>query len=81
MEEVRKQFVNDLLTKPPELVASHWLLDRVPMIFSNDIGTFIAWKHALSRLLNVDPSCVLIIGSGAFGISLNPNKNLRAFQR
>lgn len=79
MNELRKEFLDDLLTRPTELVASHWLLDRVPMIFSDDLSEFISWKHELSGLLSVDPSCILILGSGAFGISLNPNKNFKAF--
>lgn len=79
MNEIRKQFLDDLLARPTNLVASQWLFDRVPIIFSDDLKEFISWKHELSELLNVDPSCVLILGSSAFGISLNPHKNFRAF--
>lgn len=79
MEQVKASFISELLAKPPELVASVWIIDRVPLIFEGDVERYATWRSHLSKGLDVDPSSLVVTGSGAFGISLNPNKNYRFF--
>ncbi len=79
MEKIRDEFLAELLSKPPELVASLWILDRIPYPFQDDRMLYAEWRHKLSSLLEVDSSEIVITGSGAFGISLNPNKNYKFY--
>jgi len=79
MNDVKSEFLKDLLNSPPEFVASVWILNRVPYPFDSDPREYERWRRKLSLLLEVDSSEILITGSGAFGISLNPNKNFRVF--
>lgn len=79
MEEIRAEFLLELTTLPPEIVASLWIFNRVPHPFNGDAKSYEAWRRKLSSLVEVDSSEILITGSGAFGISLNPYKNYRAF--
>ena len=78
MEAVRESFIEDLLKDPPALLASVWILDRLPHIFT-DVRAYAIWRGELGRLIEVDPSSVFITGSAAFGISLNPHKNYKFF--
>lgn len=79
MDAVRRQFLQALERDPTDLLASVWVLNRIPYPFDGNIVTYATWRHDLARDLQVDPSAVLITGSAAFGISLNPNKNYKAF--
>ena len=79
MDEIRNDFLKELVSSPPELVASIWILNRVPYPFNADTRIFEEWRRKLATLIEVDSSEILITGSGAFGISLNPNKNFREF--
>jgi len=79
MDSVRRQFLQALERDPTDLLASVWVLNRIPYPFDGNIVTYATWRHDLARDLQVDPSAVLITGSAAFGISLNPNKNYKAF--
>ena len=55
------------------------LFDRVPHVFNGDRKAFLQWKHLLARALEVDPACLMFVGSSALGISLNPNKGFKSF--
>lgn len=79
MDKVRTEFLQELLNTPPDLIASLWIIDRVPYPFAGDAQRYANWRKKLSALVEVDLSEIIITGSGAFGISLNPNKNYRAF--
>lgn len=79
MDEIRAEFLKELISSPPDIVASLWILSRVPYPFEGDAKNYESWRSKLSGLVEVDSSEVLITGSGAFGISLNPYKNYRAF--
>lgn len=79
MEHVKQQFITDLLAKPTELIASVWIIDRIPLIFNDDREQYASWRCKLAKGLEVDPSSLVITGSCSFGISLNPNKNYRYF--
>lgn len=79
MELIKKTFIEELLGKPPELIASLWIIDRIPHIFRNDLELYANWRCRLAKGLDVDPSSLKITGSSAFGVSLNPNKNYAFF--
>ncbi|MBI3188254.1 MAG: hypothetical protein HYZ31_10385 [Gammaproteobacteria bacterium] len=79
MEDIKKVFIAELLSKPPELMASIWIMDRVPFLFGEDRESYANWRCTLASGLGVDPSSLVITGSCAFGLSLNPNKNYRFF--
>ncbi len=49
MESIRDKFIGDLLSKPPEKIASYWMLERIPHAFNNDLELYINWKHALAE--------------------------------
>lgn len=79
MEEVKQRFIDDLLSQPVDLLASIWIIDRIPLIFDQDIKAYANWRRILASGLGVDASALLITGSAAFGISLNPYKNYKFF--
>lgn len=79
VEEVKTQFISELVSKPPELIASIWIIDRIPHLFDQDIEKYALWRAQLAKGLGVDPSSLVITGSCAFGVSLNPYKNYRFF--
>lgn len=81
MDELKKQFLTDLVLHPADLVASIWILDRIPLIFDQDIKAYATWRRELAQGLGVDASALLVTGSAAFGVSLNPNKNYRFFDQ
>ena len=79
MEEIKNTFITELLSKPPELMASVWIIDRIPLLFGEDRERYATWRYQLAKGLGVDPSSLVVTGSCAFGVSLNPNKNYRFF--
>lgn len=79
MDAIRQQFLEALEQESTDLLASVWILNRIPHPFNDNLVDYAKWRHDLARDLKVDPSAVLITGSAVFGISLNPNKNYRAF--
>ncbi|WP_027852828.1 hypothetical protein [Marinobacterium litorale] len=81
MDEVKREFLEDLVSTPPDLVASGWILNRTPYPFDGDTRLYENWRRELAQRIEVDSSEIVITGSGAFGVSLNPNKNFREFNR
>jgi hypothetical protein len=79
MQEIKQRFITDLLSQPADLLASIWIIDRIPLIFDQDIKAYAEWRRFLAEGLGVDASALLITGSAAFGISLNPYKNYKYF--
>ncbi|NJM05467.1 hypothetical protein HC891_03525 [Candidatus Gracilibacteria bacterium] len=77
--ELRRQFLQELLSKDLEKIASIWLLDRIPFLFQEDRGLYIDWKFALAKKLGIDCASILIVGSSCTGISFNPYKNYKPF--
>jgi hypothetical protein len=73
------QFKTTLETQSPEAFVEHALFDRVPHIFDGDRTQYVSWKRALAKELDVDAACLTIVGTAALGWSLNPTKNLKAF--
>jgi hypothetical protein len=49
------------------------ILDRVPAIFPNR-EQYAAWRSTIGRGLDVDPLCLVVVGSTGVGISLSPKK-------
>ncbi|MEQ3724350.1 hypothetical protein [Alcanivorax sp.] len=79
MNEVKREFLEDLVSAPPDLVASVWILNRTPYPFDGDTRLYENWRRELAQRIEVDSSEIVVTGSGAFGVSLNPNKNFREF--
>ena len=79
MQGTKDAFITELLSKPPELIASVWSTDRIPFLFRDDKEHYATWRHQFAKGLGVDPSSLIVTGSSAFGVSLNPNKNYRFF--
>ena len=79
MEQTRTTCLQDLITSAPDIVASLWILNRVPFPFEGNAKLYESWRKKLADLVEVDASEILITGSGAFGISLNPYKNFKLY--
>lgn len=79
MEDIKNKFLKELLSFPPELIVSLWIFDIVPYPFEGNKRQYAEWRHKLSSLIGVDSSEIIITGSAAFGISLNPYKNFRFY--
>jgi hypothetical protein len=58
---------------------SHRLFGGTPGIFAGDHSAWIEWRWTLAAGLGVDDHSILMVGSAAFGISLHPDKDFRAF--
>ena len=70
-----------LLEELPEQFIEDQLFDRVPCVFGDDRTGFIKWKRELGKRIDVDPACIAIVGSGATGFSMNPNKQFKPFDK
>lgn len=73
------QFLNELRSVAPELMAQRWVIDRTPRVFDDDQREYVNWKSKLADGIEVDGRAIAIIGSACIGFSLNPNKNFKAF--
>ncbi|MCX6501142.1 MAG: hypothetical protein NT132_01805 [Microbacterium sp.] len=60
----------------PAAFTSIHILDRVPAIF-DDRAQYAAWRSDLGAELEVDPLCVVVVGSTAVGVSLSPRPDKR----
>ena len=76
---MHQQLVDDILNEPSSYVASKWIIERVPFIFKDDLESYIDWKERLSLLIGVDSKAIVLTGSASAGYSLDPDKNLSAF--
>lgn|SRR3990172_4556058 len=79
MTWIKDEFIADLLKNPVEVTTSSWIIERIPHIFSDNREQYLKWKHELSKRIKVDSAAILLTGSSAVGISLNPDKNYRPF--
>lgn len=79
MKNVKEDFIRLLIDKPHPWLVTVWIIDRVPYVFKGDAGLYAEWRHDLAKNLGVDASALVITGSGAFGVSLNPDKNYKYF--
>jgi hypothetical protein len=62
-----------------ERLVSHRLIECVPSLFQEDRASYIEWKTDVAERLDVDPYGVIVVGSSATGVSLNPNRNFKEF--
>lgn len=76
---IRNDIMAALGKLPAEDFLSAHMFDRIPHVFSENRGIFLAWKKALSRAIDVDPACVTFVGNSALGMSLNPAKGFKMF--
>lgn len=81
MEELKKQFLEELQTKSADLMASLWIIDTVPYIFGGNSEDYAIWRNKLAKLIEVDPSALIVTGSSNIGFSLNPYKNFKLFDQ
>jgi len=58
---------------------AQFCFDRVPHIFASDRKAFLEWRHCLASRVEVDPACLIFVGSSAIGVSLNPSKGFKPF--
>lgn len=63
---------------PDDFVAAR-IIEALPHAFCDELDAFRIWRRRLAALLEVDPACLIVVGSGATGFSLNPGKNFQAF--
>jgi hypothetical protein len=67
-------FLDAIDTRPLPAVASEFILDRLPHVFGSR-EVHLGWKEGLAATLGVDPCELIVVGSAATGVSLNPNKS------
>lgn len=77
--ELKSRFVQELIAKEPEKIASLWLLERIPYVFDDNLEAYIDWKHSLSQRIGIDSNSLLLVGSSCAGVSLSPYKNYKPF--
>jgi hypothetical protein len=74
------RFIEELkAARDLDLLVSLSLIDGLPAVFEGDPRRFSEWKRDLAAGLAVDPHGLLLVGSAALGVSLNPNKAFKAF--
>ena len=77
---IRGDLQNDLLTSPIDLCVTKWVLETSPFAFAGvSREEFWNWKSALAAKIDVDAKNILITGSGAVGVSLNPFKGMKNY--
>lgn len=76
---MREQLIEDIVNEPPSFITSKWVIERIPHVFGGDLENYIDWKEKLSLLIGVDSKAIVLTGSSAAGISLNPEKNFKVF--
>lgn len=60
--------------QPLDMVVSRWILEATPVLFGTDHELYWRWKHRLGKTFQLDPKCLVLVGSAALGFSMNPNK-------
>lgn len=79
---IRLELRADVLGTPPDWCATKWIFERPPFLFNElEPANLWTWKSQLAGGLSVDPKNVLVTGSAAVGVSLNPAKALKAFDQ
>lgn len=76
---MKEEFLTQLESLDPHLVAQRWVIDRTPHLFDNDQAAFVDWKSRLASSIDVDGRAITVIGSAGVGFSLSPTKNFREF--
>jgi hypothetical protein len=77
--DTRASLITALKASKPSRFLEEHIYDCVPFVFGTDRRGYVTWKRILAEKIQVDPACILIVGSAAVGRSLSPTKNLKAF--
>lgn len=76
---MRDVIIQEIKDNSSHIFISKWVTERIPYIFNDDLIAYIKWKEKLSKLIKVDSKAIVLTGSSAVGISLNPHKNFKPF--
>jgi hypothetical protein len=76
---MKSAITTEIITGKTSFFASKWIIERIPFLFNNNLDEYIIWKETLSGLIGVDSKSIVLVGSAAVGVSLNPAKNFRNF--
>lgn len=76
---MKEEFLEQLESVGPDLIAQRWVIDRTPQIFDNDQTAYVDWKSKLASAIEVDGRAISVIGSACVGFSLSPTKKFRDF--
>ena len=80
-DELLIKIKNDLITIPPDVFISKWIMERTPNIFNNSEMEYYEWKHKMALGLKIDARDIIVTGSACLGYSLNPKKNFKKFNQ
>lgn len=72
---------DDLITIPPDVFISKWIMEKIPNIFGGNDIKYYEWKHKMASRLQIDARDIIITGSACLGYSLNPKKNFKKFNQ
>ncbi|MEQ1769867.1 MAG: hypothetical protein ABL879_08500 [Devosia sp.] len=75
---LRDEVLTDLRSLSAEEFVSRRVLDRLPFVFSTT-ELFADWVATFNQTIGVPADRVMLVGSGAVGVSLNPDKNYKEF--
>src|SRR5436305_4853257 len=75
----REEALEKLQNESAGAFLENHLFDRIPHVFRDDRARYLLWKRTLSEKIDVDAACITVVGGAAFGYSLNPDKNFKAF--
>jgi hypothetical protein len=75
MNDLRRE----LLERSHDDLLHEVLFDTAPHIFQGSWALYRPWRRLLSKAINVDACEIIVTGSAALGVSLNPAKILKPF--
>ncbi|MET7242478.1 hypothetical protein ABZT49_03860 [Methylobacterium sp. EM32] len=75
---LRDEVLLDLRSLPANEFVSKRVLDRTPFAFDT-LDLFKEWISIFNQAIGVSVDDITLVGSGAVGISLNPDKNYKEF--
>ena len=62
-----------------DLFVSSYVFNKIPILWSDDINSYLQWKIDFASRIEIDPTNIQIVGSARLGYSLNPKKNFKKF--
>lgn len=75
---LRDEVLADLRSLSAEEFVSRRVLDRLPFAFAS-ADRFSQWVATFNETIGVSADHVMLVGSSAVGVSLNPDKNYKEF--
>lgn len=76
---MKELLIEDIQNEHSSYITSKWVVERIPFLFNENFELYIDWKEMLSLQIGVDSKSIVFTGSSAVGVSLNPEKNFKAF--